>query len=525
MKTVSQALIELLEHYGVDTVFGIPGVHTLELYRALGASRIRHVTPRHEQGAAFMADGYARRSGKPGVCLLISGPGLTNAITGIAQAMQDSIPMLVISGVNPQDQRRQGVLHELPDQHGLMQVLTGNSQSITNPDDTPGVIEQAFRAFATQRPGPAHIEIPLDLMAAPIRDFELPPTDFTPPSPGADHVSTAASLIDDAARPVILAGGGSNGAERAVVSLARRIGAPIISTINGRAGIGQGPLHVAASPSLRPVREAIAQADLVMGIGTEFGQTDYDIYLDGGFPMPQKLVRIDLDGRNLHHPYRADAALHGAAAQVVPALEQALTRPPRAEAEAWAVTIMSEVERALQPARTADFDLLDTIYETLPGCLVVGDSTRLVYSGNFLHRSAIPKAWFNSATGFGTLGYGPSAAIGAALAEPGAPVVCLVGDGGIQFSLAELGTAMDTGSPVIFLVWNNHGYGQIELSMTGAGIPPIGVNPSAPRFDHLAAAYGLSFAQVNGALPLQSALSAADGLGRAALIEIVASDD
>ncbi|MEL7528143.1 MAG: thiamine pyrophosphate-binding protein, partial [Pseudomonadota bacterium] len=161
-KTVGEALIDILEANDVDVVFGIPGVHTVELYRGLAASNIRHITPRHEQGAGFMADGYARISGKPGVALLITGPGVTNAITAMAQAYQDSIPMLVISGVNARASlgHGEGWLHELPDQRATMASVSRMTHTLHEPRDLPAVMERAFTVLQGRRPGPVHIEIP-----------------------------------------------------------------------------------------------------------------------------------------------------------------------------------------------------------------------------------------------------------------------------------------------------------------------------------------------------------------------------
>ena len=167
--TTGEYLVRLLESYGVDLIFGIPGVHTVELYRGLPATKIRHVTPRHEQGAAFMADGYARVSGKPGVAFVITGPGLTNAITAMAQARADSVPMLVISGVNasPTLGKGFGYLHELPDQRGMMEKVALSSTRIVEPAELPDALAEAFALFASARPGPVHIEIPTDVMVKP----------------------------------------------------------------------------------------------------------------------------------------------------------------------------------------------------------------------------------------------------------------------------------------------------------------------------------------------------------------------
>jgi acetolactate synthase-1/2/3 large subunit len=175
--TCAQALVRLLEAYGVDTVFGIPGVHTIELYRALAGSGLRHVTPRHEQGAGFMADGYARASRRPGVCFIITGPGMTNIATAMGQAYGDSVPMLVISSVNRREHLRlgHGRLHELPDQRALVAGVSAFSHTLTRPDELPEVLARAFTVFACARPRPVHIEIPLDVLDADASHVDLTP--------------------------------------------------------------------------------------------------------------------------------------------------------------------------------------------------------------------------------------------------------------------------------------------------------------------------------------------------------------
>ena len=166
MTTIGEALVRDLEARGVRVVFGIPGVHTVELYRGLGGSKIRHVTPRHEQGAGFMADGYARVSGNPGVAFVITGPGVTNTLTPMGQARADSVPILVISGVNRLASLGKGLghLHELPDQRGMTALVARSSERVEKAGDLAGALDRAFAGFATARPGPAHIEVPLDVM-------------------------------------------------------------------------------------------------------------------------------------------------------------------------------------------------------------------------------------------------------------------------------------------------------------------------------------------------------------------------
>ena len=231
MPTVGEALVTLLEQHGVDTVFGIPGVHTIELYRGLAGSSIRHVTPRHEQGAAFMADGYARASGKPGVVFVITGPGLTNTITAMGQARADSVPMLVISGVNQTASLGKGLgfLHELPDQRGMIEKVALSSTRINGPSDLQPAIERAFALFARMRPSPVHIEIPLDVMGQPAARLRLRDDDDDQAEIDFDAVIAGARVMVSSTRPLILAGGGAKHAEAELKTIAERLDAPILS--------------------------------------------------------------------------------------------------------------------------------------------------------------------------------------------------------------------------------------------------------------------------------------------------------
>lgn len=526
MKTVGVALIEMLEHLGTEFVFGIPGVHTIELYRGLAASGIRHITPRHEQGAGFMADGYARTSGKPGVCLLITGPGLTNAITAMAQAMQDSIPMLVITGVNPVQSlgQQRGLLHELPDQSGLIRAMTPHSHSLRRAEDLPAVLQTAYELFLSARPGPVHIEIPIDLMAAPMPAYQMPTPTAQPPQAPSSALAQAADLIRNAKTPLILAGGGCAKAGAALRSFAGQIDAPVVSTANARAAMAEHPLHVSASASLPAIREFIAQADLVIGLGTEMGPTDYDVFVDGGFPDLQRFIRVDIDAARLDQPPSCEVALEGDVSQTLTALSALLPDQADRAGSARARDMLQAATPARGSVMAADVAILKTLSDALPGCVIVGDSTQVVYSGNFfLPAGSLPEGWFNSATGYGTLGYAPPAAVGTALARPYAPVVCVVGDGGLQFSIAELGAAQDAGVRVIFLVWNNAGYREIEMNMRDAGITPIGVDPSCPDLKQIAAGYGLPFARARSLSELQAALAQITDTDGPCLIECIAS--
>ena len=526
MKTVGMALVEGLQKRGVEVVFGIPGVHTIELYRGLSGSPIRHVTPRHEQGAGFMADGYARVSGKPGVAFVITGPGLTNALTAMAQARADSVPILVISGVNRMEShgKGRGHLHELPDQAAMIKTLCP-SFTLTTADALEVVLDAAFHAMTGARPGPAHIEIPLDIMshpAAPKRPAQtpaLPPAAFRPP-----HLDAAADLLAQAKRPVILVGGGAKRAGLPLRALAERIGAPVVETVNARGLLPHHPLEVPASPSLPAIRALIREADCTLAIGTEFGPTDYDMYQRGPLPRPKNLIQIEICPDQLHRQ-NADLPLLGDAerltAQLLERLESRAPQPSdrAADGASRAAKARSEALADLSADMAHQLGLLEVMRDSLPGCLIVGDSTQPVYAGNLYYAHDRAGGWFNAATGYGALGFATGAAVGAAIAAPGTDVICLIGDGGLQFSPGELRTAVDESLPIRFIVWNNAGFGEIAQSMRDAQTEVIGCTPSPLRLEPFAAACDLPYRCIP---PTPEALRAALTQGPAApcLIEI-----
>ena len=519
--TVGEALVTLLEQAGVDTVFGIPGVHTIELYRGLAESSIRHVTPRHEQGAGFMADGYARVTGRPGVCIVITGPGLTNTLTAMAQARADSIPMLVISGVNASATlgKGRGHLHELPDQAGLASMVALQSYTLTDPSQLSDVLEQAFTVMTSGRPGPVHIEIPTDIMKLPAgkQTFKVPAKPR--PRPSTEDLATVQRMCATAQKPVILIGGGAVRHAAVVRDFAQALDAPVVSTTNARGIMAGHDLDLPASPSLACVRDLLASSDLVLALGTELGPTDCDMYEDGGFALPSNHIRVDIDAAQLTRgPLSALPIMTDLGAF----LEDMLTTK-----ETWASKSTGDGAKRSKAVRElamteigakycSHIELVQDIWRVLPDATLVGDSTQLIYAGNMYVDAPREAAWFNSGTGFGTLGYAAPAAIGAALGHPGRPAVALLGDGGFQFTLAELGSARDCAADVVFLVWNNAGYMEIETSMLSADIAPIGVTPSAPDFSVVADAYGLPSRRVTSQNELIAAL---EELPRPCLIE------
>ena len=518
MRTVGEELVAGLAARGVECVFGIPGVHTVELYRGLKGSGVRHVTARHEQGAAFMADGYARVTGKPGVAFVITGPGLTNALTAMGQAKADSVPMLVVSGVNRRDSlgRGHGRLHELPDQAGMVRALCPTLQ-VTAPETLHAVLDQAFALMLRGRPGPVHIEVPTDVMPLPAPPPPAPPMAHPRHLPDPGELLAAVRLLRAARRPVILAGGGASHDGDALRELAERLDAPVVLTVNARGLMHGHPLCVPASPSLDAVRDLVAAADCVLAVGTELGLTDYDMYVRGGFPDLSGMIRIDVCAEQLaRHP--AAVRLQAQAGVALPLLAREVERVTRDGAARAAVT-RKAARAQLDPHMPPQLAAVEAIRDACPQARIVGDSTQPVYAANLYYDAPFPGAWFNAATGFGALGYGPGAAVGAAVADPSRPVICLIGDGGLQFSPGELRTALDERLDVTFVVWNNAGFREIAEAMAGVGAPVIGCDPSPLKMDHFAAACDLPFARVP---PDPAAIAAAVAAGRGPrLIEIL----
>ncbi|MGF6598582.1 acetolactate synthase-1/2/3 large subunit [Paraburkholderia sp. GAS448] len=529
MQTCGEALVRLLEQYGVDLVFGIPGVHTVELYRGLAGSSLRHVTPRHEQGAGFMADGYARVTGKPGVCFVITGPGMTNIATAMAQAYADSIPMLVISSVNATRQLGSGAgrLHELPSQRGVFAGLTAFSHTLLNADELPQVLARAFAVFASERPRPVHIEIPLDVIVAPATAMTSSSVVLPAKPAGAPAALDAtAALLASARRPLILAGGGAIEAAAELCSLAERLQAPVALTINAKGLLPRGhALSIGSTQSLAATRALVREADVVLAVGTELGETDYDVVFDDGFAIDGKLVRIDIDPQQVMRNFRPDVAIVADAKLALTALDSRLaTRPLPPRDAGWGAPRVRTVRAAVNAGYDAPIRsqavLLDTISDTLPEVVIVGDSTRPVYAGNFVYEAAAPRSWFNSSTGYGTLGYGLPAAIGARLASGNRAVICLIGDGGLQFTLPELASAVEAAVPVIVLLWNNRGYAEIRKYMIERDIEPIGVDIGTPNFLALARGFGCCAASADTPAVLANELRQAAGRRVPTLIEI-----
>lgn len=534
MATCGEVLVKLLEGYGVERVFGIPGVHTVELYRGLARSSIHHVTPRHEQGAGFMADGYARVSGKPGVCFIITGPGITNITTAMGQAYADSIPMLVISSVQSRSQLGggRGKLHELPNQGALVGGVAAFSHTLMSAAELPAVLARAFALFQAGRPRPVHIEIPLDVLVEEADDLlGSTPVNISRAGAAPSAVEQMAALLATARRPLILAGGGALDAGGELTELAERLGAPVALTINAKGLLSsRHPLLIGSTQSLVATRALVAEADVVLAIGTELAETDYDVTFAGGFEIPGALLRIDIDPDQTVRNYPPKLALVADARSAAQALLEALSRRVHGAGDGnWGAVrverLRVELDQQWDVPTRAQTLFLETILQALPEAVFVGDSTQPVYTGNLTFNPERPRRWFNSSTGYGTLGYALPAAIGAWLGgvdngHGRPPVVCLIGDGGLQFTLPELASAVEARTPVIVLLWNNQGYEEIKKYMVNRAIEPVGVDIYTPDFIGVAKALGCAAEAVDGGAQLHAALRAACDRQGPTLIEI-----
>ena len=523
--TGGQALVRLLANYGVDTVFGIPGVHTLELYRGLPGSGIRHVLTRHEQGAGFMADGYARVSGKPGVCFIITGPGVTNAATAIGQAYADSIPMLVISSVNHTASlgKGWGCLHETQDQRAMTAPITAFSAVALSAEDLPELIARAYAVFDSERPRPVHISVPLDVLSAKVaRDW----SDEVVRRPGrgvpaSDALSTAVATLQAARKPMIIAGGGAIEAGLELAALSTRLAAPLFTSVAGKGLLpADAPLNAGSTLCVQPGWDLIAQADVVLAIGTEMADTDY---WRERLPLNAELIRVDIDSRKFNDFYPCAVALQGDARETAAALLARLPQAARDSSAAVAAVnaLRAAVKAGHAPLQAIHQSILDRIQAVLPdNAFISSDMTQLAYTGNYAFTSNAPRSWLHP-TGYGTLGYGLPAGIGAKFGAPGRPGLVLVGDGGFLYTAQELATATEElDSPLVVLLWNNDALGQIRDDMLGLDIEPIGVLPRNPDFAGLGRAFGCTVKQPQSLDQLQQDLHEGFSRNGVTLIEL-----
>ncbi|WP_349427800.1 thiamine pyrophosphate-dependent enzyme [Microbacterium sp. LWS13-1.2] len=523
--TTGRAVLETIRAYGVTAVFGIPGTHNLELYRPLAHLGLRAVTNRHEQGSGYGADGWAQQTGLPGVVITTSGPGLQNAMSAIGTAFCESRPLLVISPGVPLGAEFQdvGTLHETKDATAMVGAIAEWSRRVASGTDAVDAVHDAFALFRTGRPRPVHIEIPLDVLEAPAGVPAAARAARPVPAPvrgDAAAVREAIALLRSAQRPVIVAGGGSTRAGRQVTALAERLGAPVVTTLNGKAAVDEHhPLSLGSNLRLGSARRVAEDADVLLVLGSKLGEAEL---WAPRLEARGAVVRVDISAAQLHKNLDAMVGIVGDCAAVVEELLSGLPaapRPPRDLAGARAA--IAEETRGVLPETVA---LAQAIAAALPhDAIVAGDSSQIVYMAlaNVLRQSA-PHSLLYTPT-YATLGYGLPAAIGARVAQPaegGRPVVAVVGDGALMFSVNELATAVEQRLDLTVVCVDNGGYAEIKQNEVDRGIRPVGVDLVQPDWVALARAFGATGRRAESHDDIAPALAAAIEAGGVQLVHI-----
>ena len=484
-------IAHMLKARGTDTVFGIPGVHNLELYRGFETAGLAHVLARHEQGAGFMADGYARATGRPGVALVISGPGLTNIMTPMGQAWSDSAPMLVLSSCLGESAARKGQLHQMRDQEGAARCVCEWSETAQSPAAAYGLIDRAFAEFAAGRARPKHVQLPIPLLEA---DAVAPPEARLlprPPLPRPEDVAAAAEWLLGAQRPLFIFGGGARGGAATARKLLAATGAACFATYAGRGIVPDDHPRSFGAHLARPgSADEIARADLVLAIGTELAEVD--LWRDRlGHDAP--LIRVDIDAGVLADGAGADLPVLGDAAAFLDDL-LALVEPHARGHGGWRPAEIAHARArfraAIEAERPGIAPVCDALASGLPEeTMIFSDMTQFAYGAKELWPMRRPGHWHHP-SGFGTLGYGLPAAIGGKIGRPDLPVLAIAGDYGFQYTLPELAVAVERALPLPILLWDNGKLGEIEDSMVRAQIAPGAASLRNPDFPALARAFG-----------------------------------
>jgi 5-guanidino-2-oxopentanoate decarboxylase len=516
--------MKLLSAYEVDTVFGMAGTMTVELYRGIALSGIRHVQCRNEQGASLMADGYARATGKPGVCTIIAGPGVTNAATGIAQAYCDSQPLLVLSGAcaTRTQGKGWGAIHELNDQAAVTAGFTAFSAMVRYPEELPELIARAYAVFRGSRPRPVHLSLPRDVLPETVEaDWKSRRAPSLPmPDPAA--IGEAADHLAQAKRPLILVGGGAVGTRKALTEIAERIGAPVLSTNAGKGILPQShPLSLGCSILQEASQQALANADVVLLVGSEVAAGDHFL---PKLEISGDIIRIDIDPTELTSMYSAAVPIQADARAAMLALSSALSSSkPAAQRSEGEHRVRDALAR--NAAKMTDLEKLHArvwkiLRSVLPtDAIVMGDATQIVYTGCFAMPMEMERCWYYSGN-YCSLGVALPMAIGAKIGAPHRPVIAVAGDGGIMFTINELATAAEERLALPVIVWNNDALNAIVEQMDQRQIPRIGVEPKSPDFLGLAQSLGCRATRPASAEHLAQSVRDALVADRPTLIEV-----
>lgn len=505
-RTIGEALVQLLERHEVRHVFGIPGTHNLEIYRGLVGSRIAHITPRHEQGAAYAADGYARSLGGPGVIITTSGPAILNAAAGLGTSYADSIPVLAISPGPPRGNERRdlGWLHEVKDQRSAMDHIVSRSVRCESFEHLEEEIDGTFARWSVGRARPVHIEIPVDVLesvtSAPMR----PEPPSLRSSVDTEAIESAVELLARATRPMIVAGGGSFAAGRTLARLAEKIGAPVVTTLAAKATVPEDhPLAVGAS--LPTASEVLEYADLLLVVGSELADADIPLEALGKCPV----VRIDIDAAQLMRPVVPSVAVLGDAEAAVRLLETLVAARSPQHIEA-ALSAAARLRARTRSSGSPEFEGLHASLAEVLGAdaIISGDSSQVSYRGTAMQFPQRVERSFLYPNGFATLGYAIPAAIGAKVAHPSRQVVALLGDGAFMFSVQELATAVQHRLDITAIVIDNGGYREIREQMDERQISTLAVDLQHPDFTMLGMAFGWDAREVSSTDELAAALVA-----------------
>ena len=500
--TVAEALVQCLERENVEVAFGYPGGAILPVYDALyHSTKIKHVLVRHEQGAVHAAEGYARVSGKVGVCIATSGPGATNLVTGIANAYMDSVPLVLFTGQVPTAQIGTDSFQEV-DITGITLPITKHNYLLKDPQKLAAVVKNAFHIASTGRPGPVLIDIPKDVAQATI-SFKYPSTvrlrGYRPTYKGhPSKIAEIAKLIAKARRPVIYAGGGilASNASEDLLEFAETISAPVTNTFMGLAGFpGDHPLFLGmlGLHGTRYANLAITECDLLIGLGARFD--DRVVMNINEFAPHATVIHVDIDPAEIGKVIPTNVPLVGDVKLILKALLPLLEKIDRSE---WLSRIKSLKEQ-YPLSYNRDCGLKPQfIIEQLWNC-TRGDAIIVTDVGQHqmwvaqYYRFKEPRTLVSSG-GLGCMGFGLPASLGASLAAPGKSVILVTGDGSFQMTMQELGTMMEQGIGVKIIIMNNYTLGMVrQLQEFYCQGRYMAVNFSFhPDFEILAKAYGIT---------------------------------
>jgi thiamine pyrophosphate-dependent acetolactate synthase large subunit-like protein len=525
--TGGQAVVAALIHEGVKTVFGIPGVHTLDIYDALyDRTEPRHILARHEGGAAFMADGYARASGEVGVVLSITGPGVTNASTAMGQAYADGVPLVVIHSDVDSRYRGKGGLHELKDQRGMLAAITKWGARAESVADIPALIHTALERARAGWPGPTHVEIPLDLLAK-LGDVHLAEVSaIVPAGAEEDAVARTVALLEESRRPLIYAGWGVTvaGAHAELRALAERLGAAVLTDPVGKGALPEDhPLCLGAAGMDRKTTEGlVSAADLCLAVGTRLGAMETR---SGELVLPLPLVHIDPDPATIGRLYPTELGLVG---DVRAVLRQLLDRLDSRERPGLRQEVTTAKEQARRTLALKSPEMAKVLADLRAGLGRQGilslDMTLPAYWASRYALVFEPRTLLNPYY-FMALGYALPAGIGAKLAQPHLPVAVVCGDGGFLFTAQELATAAKYGLDLTVVLFNNDQYGAIhrhqQRRYEGRTVATELTNPD---FVALAEAFGVRGIRLASSAELGDALRETIDQRQLALIEVPAHE-